>query len=99
MEAGIGILLVVIILIVAAIVSVVFFGGLGALSGRRRKRGSEAEMTGDTDKAAGEERPTHTPARNDEQDVVFHGSGSSRDEDPRVDERATERRAAAPRAR
>ena len=76
MEAGIAILLVVIILIVGAIVSVVFFGGLGALSGRRRKLGSEAAMTGDTKEAAGEERPTHTVARNEEQDVVYHGSRS-----------------------
>ena len=76
MEAGIGILLVVIILIVAAIVSIVFFGGLGVLSGRRRKLGSDAAMTGETPEAAEEERPTHTTVRNEEQDVAYHGSRS-----------------------
>lgn len=79
MEAGIGILLVVIILIVAAVVAVFFAGGLGALSRRRRKLPGDAELTGDAgrDEAAGErseQRPAHRRARNEEQDVVFHGS-------------------------
>jgi hypothetical protein len=75
MEAGIGILLVVIILIVAGIAGIIFAGGLGVLSGRRRKLGSDDAVTGDANEAPGE-RPTHTAAANDEQDVVFHGADS-----------------------
>lgn len=78
MEAGIAILLVVIILAVAAVVSVVFFGGLGVLSGRRRKVGSEDAMTGEQKEATGEARPTHLPVSNEEQDVVVHGTRSER---------------------
>jgi hypothetical protein len=89
MEAGIAILLLVIILIVAVVAGVIFAGGLGALTTRRRKLRGDAELTGDggdgADRSPGaaasgtnedldEASPTHTPARNDEQDVVFHGA-------------------------